>query len=202
MSESGEPIEFGDDRLTDTQRVIRSAVFAQLLSTGQPAPITALAESTGVDRQEVDDTLNSFARRGGAQLDEIQVFGMAGLSVTPTKHKIAVSHGERWTWCALDAIGIVGALGSGTITSKTQTGPVTLSLEDGAFRPDGMAIFIAEGYGTKSSVAQWCPVVDFFPDEVTADSWAHQNDVPGRGVAVTRLASSAAQRWQAILEGS
>lgn len=40
-------------------------------------------------------------------------------SVEPTRHLIDVEVGRRWTWCALDAVGIVGALGAGVIYSQT-----------------------------------------------------------------------------------
>lgn len=202
MSEPEVLIDFGDDRLDATEWAIRSAAFVQLLETGQPTAIETIATSAKIPDHVVGEVMESFAGRGSVQLDHEQVLGIAGLSVEPTRHSIVLPQGERWTWCALDAIGIVGALGSGAITSRTQEGRITLSLENGVFHPEGMAIFIADGYGMTSSVSQWCPLVDFFPDEASADGWATQNEVPGRGVAMASLAPVAADRWRAIIEGS
>lgn len=200
MSESDVPIEFGDDRLDATQRAVRSAAFLRLLETGEPIGIETIVENIQIPERAVAEVLEGMAERGSVQLSDGQVFGIAGLSVTPTRHTIRLSQGERWTWCALDAIGIVGALGSGTITSQTQEGDITLSLDNGVFHPKGMAIFIADGYGMTSSIGQWCPLVDFFPDQASADGWAEQNEVHGRGVPITRLASVAAERWRTMIE--
>lgn len=199
MSESEVLIEFGEDRLDDTQRAIRSAAFLQLLETGEPARIGTVSRTCGTPERLVRRVLEGMNERGSVQLEKGQVFGIAGLSVTPTKHSIVLPQGDRWTWCALDAIGIVGAVGSGSITSRTVGGDVTLSLEDGAFHPEGMAIFIADGYGTTSSIGQWCPMVDFFPDGASADGWAEQNEVSGRGMTITQLAPMAAARWRTII---
>ncbi len=193
-------MEFGDDQLDDTQRAVRSAAFVQLLETGQPTSIATVAQITRIPHRIAGEVLEGMAERGSVQLSDGQVLGIAGLSVTPTRHTIHLSQGDRWTWCALDAIGIVGALGSGTITSKTHEGDVTLSLDNGVFHPEGMAIFIADRYGMISSIDQWCPLVDFFPDDASADRWADQNDVPGRGVRITRVASVAAERWRTVIE--
>lgn len=201
MSEPEAVIEFGDDRLDATQRAVRSAAFRHLVDTGQRAHIATIAENTPIPQHTVGEVLQGMAQRGTVQFDnDGRVLGIAGLSVTPTRHTIIVAQGERWTWCALDAIGIVGALGSGTITSQTPEGDVILSLDKGVFHPKGWAIFIADGYGVTSSIGQWCPLVDFFPDEASADRWAEQNDVLGRGVPITRLAPMAADRWRAIIE--
>lgn len=202
MSEAEMPIEFGDNRLDPTQRAVRSSAFVQLLETGRPTSATTIAKNTQLPKPAVDDILTGWAERGSAQLDVGRVFGIAGLTVTPTRHAILLPHGERWTWCALDAIGIVGAIGAGTIISQAPKGVVTLSLDNGEFQPDGQAIFIADGYGLTSSVAQWCPLVDFFPDETAAEDWGSRNRVAGRGVPVPHVAKLAADRWRTIIEGS
>lgn len=202
MSEAETPIEFGDDRLDATQKAIRSAAFLQILDTGQPATIKTIAEATQLPEPVVTDVVEAFTERGMAQIGDGQVLGIAGLSVKATRHTIALPQGERWTWCALDGVGIVGATGSGTIISQTPHGDVSLTLDNGVFRPEGMAIFIADGYGMTSSVSQWCPLVDFFPNAAAADVWGSRNGVAGRGVPVAHLATLAAARWRAIIEAS
>lgn len=202
MSEAETLIEFGDDRLDLTQKAIRSAAFLQILDTGRPAAIKAIAQARQLAEPVVTNVLEAFAERGMAQIDDGQVLGIAGLSVKATRHSIALPQGQRWTWCALDAVGIVGATGSGTIISRTPRGEVSLTLDNGAFRPEGMAIFIADGYGMTSSVSQWCPLVDFFPDAAAADVWGSRNGVAGRGVPVAHLATLAADRWRTIIKGS
>lgn len=194
-------VEFGDDRLDATQKAVRSAAFLNLLDMGRPTNTTEVSRRAETPVEVANQTIRMLAKQGSAHLDgDGDLLGIAGLSVEPTKHMIALPVGERWTWCALDAIGIVGALGAGTITSRASGSSVTVSFQDGRFHPEGLAIFLADGYGLTSSISQWCPLVDFFPNVEAADSWAREHDVSGRGVPVARLVATATDRWRTIIE--
>jgi hypothetical protein len=97
-----------------------------------------------------------------------RVVGIAGLSIEPTQHRIELAVGQRWTWYALDAVGIVGTIGDGVIHSQVADGPMQLNVEDGEIESNDLAVLIPDGYGMTSSVDEWCPLANFFPTEASA----------------------------------
>lgn len=121
------------------------------------------------------------------------------MSVDPTRHRIDVEVGRRWTWCAIDAVGIVGAIGNGVIQSETNDGMVELHIRQGKITPD-LAVFVADGYGMTSSVDEWCAVVNFFPTVEAVSAWMSQSGVQGKAVTVTSIAPEVISRWEAILD--
>lgn len=182
---------------------MRSIAFRRLLETGIPATVEAIASDADMASDAVGEVLDTFGQTGGAERHrDGTLIGIAGLTVRPTKHALSLGRGLRWTWCSLDAIGIVGALGAGTITSATNRGDIHISYRGGRFRPDGLAIFLAHGYGTMSSVDAWCPLVDFHPSLDAAEDWARVSRHAGQAIRVDAIARDAADRWHAIITGS
>jgi hypothetical protein len=102
--------------------------------------------------------------------------------------------GRRWAWCALDAVGIVGAVGEGNIRSETADGRVELHVQHGELEPSEVASFVPDGSGMTSSVDQWCPLVNFFPTFEAATARAEQSGLPGRPVALTTIAARLVDR--------
>ena len=94
------------------------------------------------------------------------------MSTEPTRHRVELKVGTRWTWCALDAVGIVGAVGDGIIVSATNSGALVLEVRDGKVEPTDAAVFIADGYGMTSTMEEWCPLVNFFTTVDDAETWA------------------------------
>lgn len=195
-------IDFGDDRLDPEQRRVRSTAFLALLRTGRPVSARAVARDAKTTVDTGTDVFANFAGRGSVQYDESgRIVGIAGLTVQPTGHVIHLPQGRRWTWCALDAVGIVAAVGSGHIASTGPGGEFRIAYQDARFDPAGLAIFVADGYGMTSSLGQWCPLVDFFPTVEAADRWSAERRVEGRGVPLLDIAEVAGDRWRAIIEG-
>lgn len=195
-------IDFGDDGLEPEQRRVRSAAFLALLRTGRPVSARAVAQDAKTTVETVTDVLFHFAGRGSAQYDDHGlVVGIAGLTVHPTRHVIHLPQGRRWTWCSLDAVGIVAAIGSGKIDSAGPGGEFHITYRDARFDPAGLAVFVADGYGMTSSLGQWCPLVDFFATVEAADRWSAEQGVKGGGVALLDIAEVAGDRWRAIMEG-
>src|SRR5690606_40895665 len=60
--------------------------------------------------------------------------------------------GRRWTWCSLDAVGIVAAVGWGKIDSTGPGAEFHIAYRDTRFDPVGLAVFVADGYGMTSSL--------------------------------------------------
>jgi alkylmercury lyase len=51
-----------------------------------------------------------------------RLLGSHGLSVAPTHHELVINGRRRWTWCAYDAVGILGALeADGQVRSRSPT---------------------------------------------------------------------------------
>lgn len=195
-------LDFGDDRLEPEQRRVRSAAFLGLLRTGRPVSARAVAQDAQTTLETVTEVLSYFAGRGSVQYDDHgRVVGIAGLGVQPTRHVIHLPWGRRWTWCSLDAVGIVAAVGSGKIDSTGPGGEFHIVYRDAGFDPAGLAVFVADGYGMTSSLGQWCPLVDFFATVEAADRWSAEQGVEGRGVPLLDIAEVVGDRWRAIIEG-
>jgi Alkylmercury lyase len=79
-----------------------------------------------------------------------RVTAAAGLSVEPTRHRLQTSGGARWTNCAYDALGILGALGvDGEIatTSPLTAKPITVGFEAGRPAGSDVVLFLADQSG-------------------------------------------------------
>lgn len=78
-------VEFGDRGLDSVQLAVRAAAFDLLLDSGQPAAITSIAASAGVDSATATEVLEGFSRTGNVSLKGGRVVGIAGLTVESRK---------------------------------------------------------------------------------------------------------------------
>ncbi len=170
---------------------LRAAGFRLLLEKGRPIPLDDLAAAAGLPRHDVDEILARPEARGRVRLDgEGRVVGIAGLSIEPTRHRLRIGPTIRWTWCALDAVGILGALAADGSVSSTDphTGrPVIVNFVGGEPRGEA-ALFILAGYDGHDVVEEWCPSVNFFTTTVDGDV-----------VAVAHVAPGAAEMWRPVV---
>lgn len=196
----GPEVEFGDDRLDPIQLSVRTAAFRLLLDSGQPASIASVAGAANVDPTTATHILEGFAGTGNVSIDGDQLMGITGLTVAPTRHRIEVAAGRRWTWCALDAVGIVGAVGDGVIHSEMADALVRLEVKDGALETTELAVFVADSYGITSAIDQWCPLVNFFPNVAAATAWAEKEGIKGRAFPVRAVAARLIERWRSVLD--
>jgi hypothetical protein len=68
--------------------------------------------------------------------------------VTPTQHELLIDGKHRWTWCAYDAVGILGALeADGRVHSRSPRSGTLIELEFRGGRPDATeaVVFLAGG---------------------------------------------------------
>lgn len=170
-----------------------------LLDDDSPVTAGQIAVRVGVGEAEVTKLLADFDSVGRVRFDDdARVVGIAGLSIVPTRHRLELQGDMRWTWCALDAIGILGALHrDATFTTQVPDSDreltVTFTAEGPA--PTAAVVFMADGYGSDSVVDTWCPTVNLFPDADAADTWAEAHGVSGRPIPVEQQARSAAEMW-------
>ncbi len=150
----------------------------------------------------MDEILARPEARGRVRLDtESRVVGIAGLSIEPTRHQLRIGAATRWAWCALDAVGIVGALATdGTVASTDPYTGRLVVVDFVAGKPQGeAALFILGGYDGHDVVEEWCPSVNFFGTADDAAAWAAAESVQGEVVAVTHVAADAAEMWRPVV---
>ncbi len=182
---------------------LRSAGFRLLLEHGQPVAPEKLAEETRLSEIQVSNILATHLQ-GRVELDdEGHLLGVAGLTVSQTPHQLTVGSKTRWTWCALDAVGILAALeATGTIQSTDPgTGrEINIAFTDG--QPDNdAALFILGGYDGGSNVREdWCPLVNFFSTTHDAKTWVTENKLEGDIVSVTDITNDAAAMWRPVTD--
>lgn len=192
-------------QMSDRHRQIQTAAFALLLDHGEPITNDQLADATDLTTSDVADLLADFDTVGRARFDDNgRVVGIAGLSIEPTRHRLDIGDTTRWTWCALDAIGILGALRrDATYTTQVPDTDDELTV---TFTTDGPAatdtvVFMAGGYGNDSVVDTWCPTVNLFANADAATTWANAHAINGQPIAVTDLAADAAAIWTPFTAG-
>ena len=186
----------GSMTITSDMARLRTAAFRLLLDRGEPIDPSDIAAAANLDLTAVERLIERAAGRIETDADG-RLLGVAGLTVTPTRHEITIGDEKRWTWCALDAVGILGALGAtGTINSTdAQTGAdVHIEFVDG--QPQGDAtLFILGGYDGGNVTEDWCPLVNFFTTHSDAEEWVADRDVTGDIVSVSQIAADATAMW-------
>jgi len=181
---------------------LRSAGFRLLLEHGQPVTPEQLAAEAGLSEIQVTDLLATDLR-GRVELDDDgNLLGLAGLTVAPTHHQLTIDAKTRWTWCALDAVGILAALeATGTIQSThPNTGQgINIAFTNG--QPDSDAVlFILGGYDGGNVREDWCPLVNFFSSTEDARAWVSENQLEGDVVSVTDITEEAAAMWRPVTD--
>jgi len=97
--------------LSSREKTVRLAAFSSILA-GEPASIPSLVSQTALDPEDVAGALAGLVARGMVVLAPSgEVVGSAGLSLTPTPHRLRIRDRSLYTWCAEDAVGIPAALG-------------------------------------------------------------------------------------------
>jgi hypothetical protein len=184
---------------------VRTAAFRDILSTGRPVGVGELAEQTGAGEEEVRAAVQRLVDAGRARTDERGgVSASAGLSARATWHRIKTQHGARWTNCAYDARGILGALeADGEIASGSlQSGELILvRFEGGHPMGSDVVLFLADQSECSRPNEDWCPNVNLFEDEASAVQWAKAGAVAGRAVSLEEGTELGAPEWRPLVEG-
>jgi hypothetical protein len=98
---------------TALQGALLAEAFHLLLSSGRLVPRATLARAVRCGEAAVDEALAGLERIGRTRRSAAgEVLGSLGLSIEPSPHELLLEVGRRYTWCALDAVGILGALDS------------------------------------------------------------------------------------------
>ena len=95
--------------LSETQEQLRRVAF-RWVRTGDVATDTRLAEGSGLPPNIVRDELTVLEQQGLIVRNADGVVGIYGLSLVTTPHSLTLDGRSLFTWCALDAVGIVAGL--------------------------------------------------------------------------------------------
>jgi hypothetical protein len=184
---------------------LRSAGFRLLLEGGQPVKVDRWATAAGVDVETLHEIIETSGAKGRVQFDaDGRLVGIAGLTVEPTRHELSIDGTIRWTWCALDAIGILGALeATGTIRSTDPQSDAAVKVDFVQGEPSsGATLFILGGYDGGNVVEDWCPLVNFFATRRDAAVWVTVEGLEGDIVSVSSVATQAAEMWRPVVNNA
>lgn len=191
--------------LADRQRFLLATAFWLILDTGTVVPAARLAAAAGLSAGQAEADLAVLAGAGRIRRDEDgAVLGSLGLTILRTCHRVRIEDAPRNTWCALDAVGILGALGGdGQIDSVNPATGQSFSIEFAAGVPAGYApewvLFVAARREVTSVIEQWCPLVHFFADAPSATQWAVEHGVAGEAMTLPEATEFGAGLWRRSL---
>lgn len=180
---------------------VRSAAFRQLLNDARPVTNEDIAAATGLDQLTIDAVLEHDA--GRVELDSAgNIAGIAGLTINPTRHQLTIGDKTRWTWCALDAVGILGAHeADGSVESTDPATGEQIDIPFAQGTPDGdTTLFVLGGYEGGNAREDWCPLVNFFATRADAESWVADRGLEGDVVSVSEIAKDAAALWLPVTQ--
>jgi hypothetical protein len=136
-------IELTEQRPTTLEVLI--GAFRHLLETGRPPGQAELAERVGSAPAVVEERLQRLERGMTIRRNDAGSVTVAGgLSVDSTPHRMEFGGRVRFTCCAFDALGILGALrADGTIESSSPgTGsPLRITFRPASRRRAGSSSF-------------------------------------------------------------
>ncbi len=189
-------------QLSGPQNELMRAVFTQVLVTDRPVPIAAITAATGRHISAVVADVDELTAAGQLRLTpDGEPTGAFGLTVDRTNHQILIDGARRHTWCAADALGILGALGAtGAIRSSSPASgqPIHLEFRDG--EPCGgdldCVVFLADYRQGTPVVDTWCPLVNFFAGAGEATGWAAGRGITGECHSLPEAATRARVHWR------
>ena len=181
----------------------RSSGFRLILETGRSVTRTAWATAAGISLDRLDEILDSARAKGRVELAEDgSLLGVAGLTVKTTPHRLEIEGMTRHTWCALDAVGILGALEADGQIHSTDPGSgeaIVIPFTKGVPHSDA-SLFILGGYDGGNVVDDWCPLVNFFATPAEARVWVDANGLEGDIVSVASVAEESAEMWRPVVD--
>jgi alkylmercury lyase len=188
---------------------IRRAAFRRLLAKGRSASIQDLAADLRCSPEDLRAVVAELGAQGSLRVDrDGRVFGSGGLSVEPDRHRIEIGDRTLWTWCAYDAVGILGALeatGRALSRSPLTGAPIEVRFDSGRARPDGIVLFRPDDrYRERCAnvYEEWCPNSNFFESRDTAAAWVAERGLEGAVLPLDEATALASQHWRPLLPTS
>ncbi len=182
---------------------VRAAGFCLLLANRRPVTVEELATVLDGDVETVARLLTNLDGRGSVRRDvQGRLVGSAGLSVVPWRHEMRVGDRRFWTWCAYDALGILGALeADGTVISSSPATGARIEIPFRAGRPlrHDLALFRVQMWDCASVEEEYCPLVNLFETADGAVAWAEEEGRAGEVLTVDEATDKGAAEWRPLL---
>lgn len=204
MSEHNQPPRINVSLSAVEQRVRISAFRA--LYQGKTPSASDLAEDINIGVSDIDAAIAALIDVGLMTVDETGfVTGSHGMSILPSDHRVIFDIGERFVWCAVDAVGIPAAM---RIDAQVESRcfhcsePVGLTIRRG--EPQAPASEILRiGLGTAGCtgkvIEDVCPMLNFFCGQEHAERWAE--GVGGANVITIQQAAEIGRReWADVID--
>lgn len=176
---------------------VRSAAFRSLLA-GRVASFGEIAAEARLTEASARQAAENVASVGMAELDEIGVVGMDGLTIRQTRHCINLAGIDLCTWCAYDIVGIVAALGSDA-TGLTRCGMcgrrIRVEIREGD--PGGSLVFgWLPDEACSNVIAEFCPSALLFCSSGDLEAWRHRSrGGTGESLNLRALAERGREEW-------
>ena len=185
--------------LPDDVLAIRRVAFSALRHHERLDP-DELSQRTGRDEQAVRAALRWLDDAGLVERDtDDRVVGIAGLTLEPTKHRLALDGKELHTWCAIDAVGIPAALSldAHVTTSCSHCGAqLTVDIDHGEPPLDSPLRGWIPPTDCKNVRADLCPFANLFCSQQHLNEWrAAAGDPLGEAADLARFAELGRQAW-------
>lgn len=190
-------------RAARTRRV-RDEAFRQLL-TGNPLAAGDLAAAAGTSSHATRKALADLVTSGEVTMDGDAVVGARGVTVRPTKHRLALAGVALHTWCAYDMVGITAALGANSVagTACAQCGiPIEVSFENGqAIGSEAIRGWLPE-QAPGPVVERFCPYANWFCGEEHLSAWREAaGDPAGSALTLGEMAELGRKNWGPAVQG-
>jgi alkylmercury lyase len=173
------PSEFMN--LSTDQQTISLQIY-RLLAEGQPVALAQIAETTGLKKDLIETTLDSWP---GVYYDDARrIIGYWGLALPKMTHRFQVNGITLYTWCAWDTLFIPALIQkTAEVESKCAlTGEkVRLTITPNGITqtdPDNLGLsFVApeEARIKENVISSFCHFVHFFRSPTDAEQWVSEH---------------------------
>lgn len=185
--------------LTALDSHVRVEAFRAIYQ-GRAPSASELAGQLGVKEEAVEEAIGRLLDRGLATVDaDGRVSGSHGLSLSPTDHRVRFDVGERFVWCAFDAVGIPAALAvdaqvhSRCFHCGDAVGLTIRTGEPQGVAADSLRISVTIPGSSGKVNEEVCPAINFFCSPQHAEAWA--TAVGGAFIDLRRAAELGRRQW-------
>lgn len=188
--------------LTPEHRAVLRQAF-DAVAGGFPVGPGELAAFLGVSLRKISQRLHELEAMGFLQTDKGgAVEGAAGLSLSPTRHRLTVNGQKLFTWCAEDAVGIPAALGWNVKISSSCgdcSSPLTIYMAAGEIcEPDwttSVRLWLTDMH-ERPICTETCPHILFFCRQEHGERWLRdQSQNSGRLITLDEAVDIGRRMW-------
>jgi hypothetical protein len=177
---------------------LRRAAFDAIRKHQRLTP-SELAKLAGLSPAVVGDLLGRLDQAGLVRQDDQQrVVGIAGLSLEPTAHQLHLEGTDLFTWCAIDAVGIPGAL---RVDAQIDTScwhcsaSIHLALAAGVCSTAATQMVWLPQSECTNVLNQFCAHANMFCDNAHLQAWQEGSDVLGQALDLAGAAALGRDSW-------